>query len=443
VPEPVHKEAPVVVVGGGWAGLSAAIELTRHHVPVLLLESARQFGGRARSFRFHDTIVDNGQHLMIGAYQSLLSLLQSIDIDTEKVFLREALSLSCFRHGRASLQFRTPRLPAPLHLLAAVLSARGIGVNDRLQALRFGRHLKTLRLAPDEDISVQALLHSEHQTAAMIHRLWEPLCLAMLNTPIAEASARIFLRALRDAFLHMNRDCDLLFSRIELGNLLPVPAAAWLEAHGAQTRLGERVTGLALCPHKAPGVQIGDRLQAASHVVLATPHVISRRLMSRHRVLKPLCDDLEQLGHEPVITLYLQYPESVSLPQPMIGLEDGLSQWLFDRRVCGQPGLIAVVISARGRHSELDNASLSQQLIAELASTFPAWPAPSTHRLVREKRATFSCRAGVDRFRPGHHTPAHGLWLAGDYTDTGLPATLEGAVRSGVDCATAILETLD
>ncbi len=443
MPEPVHKDAPVVIVGGGWAGLSAAIELTRRHVPVLLLESARQFGGRARSIHFDDTIVDNGQHLMIGAYRSMLSLLRSIDIEADKVFLRESLSLSSFCHGRASLQFHTPRLPAPLHLLAAMLFARGIGLNDRLQALRFGRHLKTLRLAPDEDISVQALLHSEHQTAAMIHRLWEPLCLAMLNTPIAEASARIFLRVLRDAFLQMNRDCDLLFSRVELGNLLPIPAAAWLEAHGAQTRLGERVTGLVLRPHKPPGVQVGDSLQNATHVVLATPHVISRRLMSHHRVLKPLCENLEQLGHEPIVTLYIQYPESVNLPQPMIGFEDGLSQWLFDRRVCGQPGLIAVVISARGKHNELDNAALSQQLIAELASTFPAWPAPSAHRLVREKRATFSCRAGVDRFRPGHHTPARGLWLAGDYTDTGLPATLESAVRSGVDCAKAILETLD
>jgi len=443
MPEPATRDMPVVIVGGGWAGMSAAIELTRHRVPVLLLESARQFGGRARSIRFGDTIVDNGQHLMIGAYQSLLSLLQNIDIDLDKVFLREPLSLSSFCNGRASLQFHTPRLPAPFHLLAAILFARGPGINDQLQALRFGRHLKTLRLSADEDISVQALLHSEHQTPAMVRRLWEPLCLAMLNTPIAEASARIFLRVLRDAFLQMNRHCDLLFSRIELGNLLPVPAAAWLETHGARTRLGERVTGVVLNPHKALTVQLGDKAQPASHIVLATPHVISRRLMSHHRLLKPLCDNLGQLGNEPIITLYLQYAESVNLPQPMIGIEDGLSQWLFDRRVCGQPGLIAVVISARGKHSELDNAALSQRVIAELASTFPAWPAPSTHLVVREKRATFSSRTGVDRFRPGNPTPVNGLWLAGDYTDTGLPATLEGAVRSGVHCATAILETLN
>ncbi|VAW74308.1 Squalene/phytoene desaturase HopC [hydrothermal vent metagenome] len=442
MPESAEKDAPVVIVGGGWAGLSVAVELTRCHVPVLLLESSRQLGGRARSIRFGDAVVDNGQHLMIGAYQSLLTLMQNINIDINEVFLREPLSLSSFYHGKASLQFRTPRLPAPFHLLAAILFARGLGMKDQIQALRFGRHLKTLHLSADEDISVQALLHSEHQTPAMIRRLWEPLCLATLNTPIAEASARIFLRVLQDSFLQMNQHSDLLFSRVELGNLLPVPAASWLEAHDAQTRLGERVTDLVLDNRETLAVKIGGREQPARHIVLATPHIISRRLMSHYPLLKPLCDNIEQLGNEPIVTVYLQYAESVSLPQPMIGIEDGLSQWLFDRRVCGQPGLISVVISARGKHSALDNAALGELVIAELAKTFPGWPTPHEHLVVREKRATFSSRTGIDALRPGNRTPINGLWLAGDYTDTGLPATLEGAVRSGVNCASSILENL-
>ena len=441
--EPSDSDNPVVIVGGGWAGLSVAIQLTRHHIPVLLLESARQLGGRARSIRFGNTVVDNGQHLMIGAYQSLLTLLQDIDIDTDSVLLREPLSLNTFHNGRPGLQFHTPRLPAPLHLLSAILLGRGLGLNDKLQALRFGHHLRTLRFSPKQDISVQALLHSEKQTPVMIQRLWEPLCIAMLNTPIAEASARIFLRVLKDIFLQMNKHCDLLFGRVELGNLLPVPAAAWLETHGARFRLGERVTELVVNDPQKLTVRIGDREQPARHIVLATPHIISRRLMSHHRQLKTLCGNLEQLGNEPIVTLYLQYPDSVSLPQPMVGIEEGLAQWLFDRRVCGQPGLIAVVISARGRHDELDNATLTKRVIAELASTFPGWPAPSAHLVIREKRATFSSRTGVDAIRPANATPVDGLWLAGDYTDTGLPATLESAVRSGVHCANAILETLN
>ncbi len=441
--EPPDSDNPVVIVGGGWAGLSVAIQLTRHRIPVLLLESARQLGGRARSIRFGNTVVDNGQHLMIGAYQSLLTLLQDIDIDTDSVLLREPLSLSTFHNGRPGLQFHTPRLPAPLHLLSAILLGRGLGLNDKLQALRFGHHLRKLRFSPKQDISVQALLHSEKQTPVMIQRLWEPLCIAMLNTPVAEASARIFLRVLRDVFLQMNKHCDLLFGRVELGNLLPVPAAAWLETRGAQFRLGERITELVVNDPQKLAVRIGDREQPARQIVLATPHIISRRLMSHHRPLKALCNNLEQLGNEPIVTLYLQYPDSVSLPQPMVGIEEGLAQWLFDRRVCGQPGLIAVVISARGKHDELDNATLTARVIAELAGTFPGWPAPSAQLVIREKRATFSSRTGVDAIRPANATPVNGLWLAGDYTDTGLPATLESAVRSGVHCANAILETLN
>ncbi len=442
MPEAATTPAPAIVVGGGWAGLAAAVHLTRNKVPVLLLESARQLGGRARSIRFGDGVADNGQHLMIGAYQSLLSLLLELGIDVDKVLRRDPLSLSTFRKGRASLHFHAPRLPAPLHLLAAILLARGPGLRDRLQALRFGRHLKTLRLPADGDISVQALLHSERQTPDMIRRLWEPLCLATLNTPIAEASARIFLRVLRDTFLTMNRHSDLLFSQVELGNLMPVPAAAWLERHGAQVRLGERVTGLKLDRRGNLAVISSHGERAASRIVLATPHVMARRLMSHHRPLKHLCGKLEQLGNEPITTLYLQYPASVCLPQPMIGIEDGLAQWVFDRRVCGQPGLISVVISGRGKHDRLDRETLTARIIEELAETFPAWPAPTAQLLVRDKRATFSSRAGVDAVRPGNRTPVEGLWLAGDYTDTGLPATLEGAVRSGVHCATSILESM-
>ena len=127
------------------------------------------------------------------------------------------------------------------------------------------------------------------------------------------------------------------------------------------------------------------------------------------------------------------------LDVPMLGLENGLAQWVFDRRVCGQPGLIAVVISARGEHTAMSPAVLTERVVSELATSFPHWPAPAQTRLLREKRATFCSRTGVDAIRPHNRTAVQGLWLAGDYTDTGLPATLESAVRSGNNCAQAIL----
>ena len=124
----------------------------------------------------------------------------------------------------------------------------------------------------------------------------------------------------------------------------------------------------------------------------------------------------------------------------MLGMSGTLSQWLFDRRVCNQPGLIAVVISADGAHMSWDNARLTSEVTSELRSRFPTWPEAETAMVIREKRATFECRVGTENLRPGNTTPVKGLWLAGDYTDTGYPATLEGAVRSGVQCAHRIIE---
>lgn len=440
MPEAPSKEYPVVIAGAGWAGLATAVELSTHGIPVLLLEAARQLGGRARSIRSGDMIVDNGQHLMIGAYRSLLTLMERVRVDPKKAFLRLPLTLNMRRGSRISLYFRTPRLPPPLHLLWAILTAHGLGFNDRVQALRFGRKLPTLEIPASGDISVQALLHSEAQSPALIRKLWEPLCVATLNMHTGDASARLFLQVLRETFLDLCRHSDLLIPRSELSAVLPRPCADYLERKGARVEMGQRVTGLQVVNDTVRGVKLHGRDIAASHVVLATPHLISRRLMSHHAPLHTVCEQLAGLGNEPIATLYLQYPPRTRLPTPVVGLENTLSQWVFDRRVCGQPGMMAVVISARGEHTGMTADAVTARVAGELGRAFPGWPAHRHSLLVREKRATFSARPGIDCIRPDNATALHGLWLAGDYTATGLPATLEGAVRSGIRCANAILE---
>lgn len=440
MPETPSKERPVVIVGAGWAGLATAVELCTHGVPVLLLEAARQLGGRARSIRSGGMIVDNGQHLMIGAYQSLLTLMERVQVNHKKAFLRLPLTLNMRKDNRSSLYFRAPRLPAPLHLLWAILTARGLGINDRVQALRFGRKLPTLDIPVANDISVQALLHSEAQSPALIRKLWEPLCVATLNMHVSDASARLFLHVLRETFLELCKHSDLLIPRRELSAILPRPCADYLERKGARVEMGQRITDLQVVNNTARGVSLHGRDIEASHVVLATPHVISRRLMSHHAPLHTLCEQLAGLGNEPIATLYLQYPPRTRLPLPVVGLENTLAQWVFDRRVCDQPGMMAVVISARGTHTNMTADALTDRVAAELERAFPNWPTHQRSLLVREKRATFSARPGIDSIRPGNATALHNLWLAGDYTATGLPATLEGAVRSGIRCANAILE---
>jgi squalene-associated FAD-dependent desaturase len=435
----MRERNPVVVVGAGWSGLATAAELCAHGVPVTVLESARQPGGRARTIHGGGMTADNGQHLFIGAYSTVLELMTRIGVDHQRAFLRLPLTLTLLKGTHVSLHLKAPRLPAPLHMLGAMLGARGMSARDRLRAMQFGRRLPRLRIAEREDVSVQALLRDEGQTPELIRKLWAPLCIAALNTPLSEASARVFLRALRETFLGARDHSDLLIPRLALSELLPSPCAAYLERRGARLDVGQRVTGLDINDTAVRGVRVAEHRIDASHVVLATPHLISRRLMSAHPSLHVLCDKLAQLGNEPVATLYLQYPQQTRLPQPVLGLEDALAQWVFDRRVCGQPGLMAVVMSARGAHAQMTGETLTKRIAAELASSFPYWPAHQNSLLIREKRATFSSRVGIDQLRPANRTPVSGLWLAGDYTANGLPATLEGAVRSGITCARGIL----
>jgi squalene-associated FAD-dependent desaturase len=334
-------------------------------------------------------------------------------------------------------------LPAPLHLIGAIVGARGLGLDDQLKALRFGRRLRQLHIDPDQDISVQALLHSHAQTPGLIRKVWEPLCVAMLNAPINRASARLFVGALQALLLGPGRHSDLLVPRRELSALLATPCTGFLERHGARVELGQRVTDLEIDARGVQAIRIRNRAIPARQVILATPHVIARRLLSRHAGLQPLIEQLAALGHEPITTVYLQYPPTTRLPAPLVGLENSVTQWVFDRRVCNQPGLMAVVISARGEHQHLSASQLAERVTTELARNFRRWPPPQHSQVLREKRATFFARAGIDSIRPPNSAPVNGLWLAGDYTATGLPATLEGAVLSGRNAAHAVIAARD
>ncbi len=437
--EATAKPDNVLVIGGGWAGLAAAIELTRHGIPVTLLEAARQLGGRARCVPFDDVRVDNGQHLMIGAYESMLRLMAAVGVDTDAMFLRQPLDLHMRALEAPELRMRTRKLPAPLNLAWALATLRGLPPRERLQLLRFSVRLVRNRIAVDEDITAQALLLGERQGARVMGALWEPLCLAAMNTPLAEASARLFLEVLRRTFLSEAGHSDLLIPKDDLGVLLPEPALDFIERNGGKVLLNHRVQHLLIgADNVCRGIGWRGGELHAQRVILAVHPVMCRRLLATHPVLGGIAARLAQLRQEPITTVYLRYPEQVAMSGALQGIQDGLGQWIFDRRVAGHPGLIAVVISGRGEHLDLDNAALGARIQAELARLYPDWPAPLALRVIREKRATFAALPGVDALRPTTSTPVAGLWLAGDFTATGLPATLEGAVISGLRAAQAI-----
>ncbi len=431
-------KSEVVIIGGGWAGLAAALELHAHKIPIRLYESAPHLGGRARNTPFGELTVDNGQHLLIGAYTEILRLLAMMGTPEAEVLLRIRLRLKVLE-GDEALLMQAPALPAPLHLAWAQLSAEGLSVQERLRALMMSLRLMLTGFSLKHDISVAALLQQHKQGETIIRRFWEPLCIATLNTPIDKASALLFLRVLKDSFTRHQHDADLLIPKEPLGELFPQRAATYLQRHDCPIHLRQRAEILHIANNQLEAVTISGERHACSELILATAPHAAARLLKGHEALNTINTQLATLGEQPITTLYLQYPAEHRLEEPMLGLSGTVTQWLFDRHHCGQPGLIAVVISAEGEHSGWSHERLTAHVLEELAQQFPQWPQPVESRVISEKRATFECSVGIEAHRPGNSTPVKGLWLAGDYTDTGYPATLEGAVRSGVECARRLI----
>lgn len=428
-------EPGVAIVGGGWAGLAAAVELAARHIPVQLFEAGPVLGGRARRVDARGLRIDNGQHLLLGAYSGVLALLQRLDVPASSVLRRLPLELDWHARNGRGLRLKAAPLPAPLHLLWGLVTCRGLGTRQRLLAIRAAMAMARGDPGAGSDQALGGWLAAHGQDHDLVQRLWSPLCVAALNTPVDTASTRIFQQVMRHAFGHRRHDADLLLPSGDLGDVLPDPAFAYIRRRGGIVHTGSRVRELLVDGTRLLGLRTEHGTLRASRVILATPPDATRRLVGGVVALRGLSDRLARFSYQPICTVYLQYPESVRLGRDMRGLLDSYGQWVFDHAANGRPGLMAVVISASGPHLQMDNDALARRIHSELGAVIPALPAFIAARVIREKRATFACTVEAQRHRPGPVSDVAQLWLAGDYTDTGFPGTLEGAVRSGVRCA--------
>ena len=432
----------VAIIGAGYAGLACAVELARAGVHVTVFERSHTMGGRARVVhKDHHWRVDNGQHILIGAYSELTRLLRLTGVSPKQL---AHLPLTLHVPGR--LHLKAASLPAPFHLAVGLLRSKGLSWADRLAMLRLMRWLKRhgFRL-PDAAMTVDALLAETRQTATLCQLIWEPLCVAALNTPVAEASAQVFANVLRDSLAAGAAASELLLPRTDLSELFPVPAARYIGVRRGKLRTGNAIEAI---EPVAGGYRLeGDPgSQPWPHVVVATAPYHAGTLLASAGGCERLVAQIDALEHEPIVSVYLALGRGQKLPEPMIGLVSGSTagpaQWVFDRGQLGGPeGLLSCVISAHGPHEALARDELVLAVHAQLERQLGRrLPAPEWSQVIVEKRATFACRPGI--FRPGIRTPLPGLWLAGDYLDSDYPATLESAVRSGVACATAILAEL-
>jgi squalene-associated FAD-dependent desaturase len=420
----------VAVVGGGWSGLAAAVTLVQAGHAVTVFEAARTLGGRARRLRLQGLDLDNGQHILLGAYTETLRLMRMVGAEPERLLLRMPLELRL----APGFRMRAPRLPAPLHVAFALALAHGLSWHDRRAATRFVRALQTTRyrVAPDEPVA--ALLDRHAQPPVVRECLWEPLCIAALNTPAAQASAQVFANVLRDSLGAARAASDLLLPRADLGALFPEPAARWLEQRGGRVRLGAAVRRIV--PAGDAFLVDADPQHRYEGVVVAVGPQHAGALLAALPALEGVQAQLGAFDFEPIHTCYLQY-DRASLPAPMLGLRDAWTQWVFDRgRLGGMPNLLAAVVSAAQPPDGATQDDIAARIDAELRERIDGLGTLQWSRVVAERRATFRCSPSLDR--PGNDTAVHRLVLAGDYTASDYPATLESAVRSGVAAATIL-----
>jgi squalene-associated FAD-dependent desaturase len=419
----------VAIVGAGWAGLSAAVTLAERGDRVTVFEASRRLGGRARRVNAGGVELDNGQHVLIGAYRETLAMMRRIGADPGRLLLCTPLELR-YADG---FHLRAPRLPSPLNLIGALLGAKGLPPAQAFAAVRLMAVLRAKRYRLEPDRSVAQLLDEHGQSGALRSHLWEPLCVSALNTPVEHASARVFVNTLRDSLTGRRENSDLLLPRIDLGRLFPEPAAEYIKAHGGAVELGVPARRVERLPN---GWRINDEKAFSAVIIACGPHQAGPLLVQ----LPELADALAAVNaftYEPIVTCYLQYPEAVSLPSPMLGFSGGVLQWVFDRgRLGGAKGLLAAVISASGAHEELPKEALVSRIEAELRAALGELPSPQWSQVITERRATFSCTPALKR--PEATTPLHGLFLAGDYVASDYPGTLEAAVRSGIAAAASV-----
>lgn len=426
----------VAVIGGGWAGCAAGLSLAQAGIDVTLFEAGNTLGGRARAIEINGHDLDNGQHILLGAYTQTLKLIAEVNLRHSHLPDAGLLRLPLVLDQPPDFSLACPKLPAPLHLLVGLLTARGLSVGDKFAAARWVHHA----LKPLQDVADTSLAQlMANQPEKVRSALWQPLCISALNTPPEYASAKVFKQVLAAAFGKVRSHSDLLFPRTDLTRLFPQPAAERIVELNGQIRLRTRVRTLLTDAHK---VMLTTQRGSANYerVILAVAPQHLGKICGGINELDDIVKAVKTYRYEPIATAYLQYPSKVRLSRPMLALSGGPAQFVFDRgHTHGQAGLLAFVVSAASNllgHPQSAWITQAQQQLSRIC----AMPAPLWQKALVEKQATYSCTPNMSR--PENRTAHPFIFLAGDYTAGAYPATLESATQSGVKSAQMLINSL-
>jgi squalene-associated FAD-dependent desaturase len=438
------KNPDVIVVGAGFAGLSAAVRLTKRGARVLVLEARARLGGRATAFPDRETgqVVDNGQHILMGCYTETFAFLRDIGAEGN-VRVDPHLAITMIDRTGQRTRLSCPALPAPLHLVAGVLEWDALTWRDKLSVLGMATALKNARrelqgapvraASPDE--TVENWLIRNGQTPRLRELLWDPLALAALNQPPGQAAAPVFARVLAEMFSDDPRAAAIALPTKPLHLMYAEPAREYIERHGGEVRTGAAAKVVVNADGDAvAGVNAGADGWPVARVISSVPWFALADLFSAEPpALGGVLARARRMDASPIVTVNLWFDRGV-LDAPVLGLPGRAMQWVFDKRIVfgEEASHLSLVSSGAVEILAETNETLIRRAHDELLEALPGVRDAKILRatVIREPRATFSLAPGQPA-RPSTETGLRGFLLAGDWTATGLPATIEGAVRSG------------
>ncbi len=452
----------IVVLGGGLAGITAALALLELGYAVTLVEARRSLGGRVYSFTDRATghRVDNGQHIFLGCCTNLLRLLRGLDL-LHQWHLQPRLRVPVRDQAGGVAMLAASPLPAPLHLLPALLSYPHLSLLDKWRVLSTLVRIKFMRRDRSslEGMSFYQWLRARGHSQRAVERWWDFLVAPTLNDHVQDVSARMGLMIFQEGVLAGRHHADLGYPVDHLTACVGAPAQARLQALGATLRLGCPARRLVVASGRVRGVELaGGEVVTGQAYVSALPFDALLAALPDTVAGDPFFNRLWGLEFSPIVNINLWYDRPV-MDEEFCAFVDGPLQWVFNRtRVqarlagtaataagAGQGQHLCISLSAAWQYIDQDRDELSRRFIAAVAEAFPRAREAKVDRVVvvKQRHATFRCLPGASQLRPGSRTPIPNLFLAGEWTDTGWPSTMESAVRSGYNVAQAISEALE
>lgn len=434
----------VLIIGGGVAGLSAAVDCSRRGLSVMLVEQKQRLGGRTYSFHHPETgdEVDNGQHLMMGCYHSTLKFLKIINC-LDLVEIQHNLSI-VFRHAdKPPTTLQTASLPAPLNVLAGLLRLKSLSFFQRVSLLKVG--IEMLMKNPDtnnhlQSISVSQWLDEMNQSEENKQYLWDIIAIGALNDSTERISAALFVKVLRSAFLGSRKNASMIIPKKGLSTVLVDGAVKFLRQRNGKIVLNSTIEKYEIQDSRITNVLLSNMETLHPRAVIsAVPYFDIPKLFGDTELIG--LTGLDNFISSPIVTIHLWF-DAHFVNEQFAALLDSPIHWVFNKsKIYGKEnqGLMYLALVVSGAHDlvEKEKGELLELAHAELKRFYPAASiAKIIHSLIiKEKRATFSPKVGIEQFRPSHATSIKNLFLAGDWTDTKLPATIEGGVQSGFECA--------